>query len=176
MRGGTKKEGQSTFSSLADLCPCVAIYQILLSSSSSGMGGVAWRFPNVRAFNERSPRPRVARAQETFDSFLSKLLSSIESRLILLVSLGRSDRVALYCAHRTSTFLSCAFCEQEGHLAAPPPLLLLDCPEQPLPIRGFHEGPDLAGFRRNLLAACHDIAWLSPLLLQRQIIVPGTPA
>ena len=26
---------------------------------------------------------------------------------------------ALYCAHRTSTFLSCAFCEQEGHLAAP---------------------------------------------------------
>ena len=28
---------------------------------------------------------------------------------------------ALYCAHRTSTFLSCAFCEQEGHLAAPDP-------------------------------------------------------
>jgi len=26
---------------------------------------------------------------------------------------------ALYCAHRTSTFLSCAFCQQEGHLAAP---------------------------------------------------------
>jgi hypothetical protein len=29
---------------------------------------------------------------------------------------------ALYCAHWTSTFLSCAFCEQEGHLAAPYPL------------------------------------------------------
>jgi len=28
-------------------------------------------------------------------------------------------KAALYCAHRTSTFLSCAFCEQEGHLAAP---------------------------------------------------------
>jgi hypothetical protein len=28
-------------------------------------------------------------------------------------------KVALYCAHRTSTFLLCAFCEQEGHLAAP---------------------------------------------------------
>jgi hypothetical protein len=28
---------------------------------------------------------------------------------------------ALYCAHRTSTVSSCAFCEQEGHLA--PPLL-----------------------------------------------------
>jgi hypothetical protein len=26
---------------------------------------------------------------------------------------------ALYCAHRTSTVSSCAFCEQEGHLAAP---------------------------------------------------------
>ena len=28
---------------------------------------------------------------------------------------------ALYCAHRTSTVSSCAFCEQEGHLAAPAP-------------------------------------------------------
>jgi hypothetical protein len=28
-------------------------------------------------------------------------------------------KAALSCAHRTSTFLSCAFCEQEGHLAAP---------------------------------------------------------
>jgi hypothetical protein len=28
-------------------------------------------------------------------------------------------KAALYCAHRTSIFLSCAFCEQEGHLAAP---------------------------------------------------------
>ena len=26
---------------------------------------------------------------------------------------------ALYCAHRTSTDSSCAFCEQEGHLATP---------------------------------------------------------
>ena len=26
---------------------------------------------------------------------------------------------ALYCAHRTSTVSSCAFCEQEGHLDAP---------------------------------------------------------
>ncbi len=29
-------------------------------------------------------------------------------------------KAALYCAHRTSTFLSCAFCEQEGHLATLP--------------------------------------------------------
>src|SRR5439155_23155804 len=33
-------------------------------------------------------------------------------------------KAALDCAHRTSTFLSCAFCEQGGHLAAPPPPLL----------------------------------------------------
>ena len=31
---------------------------------------------------------------------------------------------ALYCAHRTSTVSPCAFCEQEGHLAAPSPILL----------------------------------------------------
>ena len=30
-------------------------------------------------------------------------------------------KVALYCAHRTSTVSPCAFCEQEGHLAAPSP-------------------------------------------------------
>ena len=28
-------------------------------------------------------------------------------------------KAALYCAHRTSTVSPCAFCEQEGHLAAP---------------------------------------------------------
>src|SRR5207344_2416880 len=30
-------------------------------------------------------------------------------------------KAALYCAHRTSTVSPCAFCEQEGHLAALPP-------------------------------------------------------
>jgi|CXWL01.1.fsa_nt_gi hypothetical protein len=29
-------------------------------------------------------------------------------------------KAALYCAHRTSTFLSCAFCEQEGTWPLPP--------------------------------------------------------
>ena len=33
-------------------------------------------------------------------------------------------KAALYCAHRTSTVSPCAFCEQEGHLAAPLPILL----------------------------------------------------
>jgi hypothetical protein len=36
-----------------------------------------------------------------------------------LPSLKRSGQAALYCAHRTSTVSSCAFCEQEGHLATP---------------------------------------------------------
>ena len=36
------------------------------------------------------------------------------------LSLGGAAKVAFNCAHRTSTFLSCAFCEQGGHLAAPP--------------------------------------------------------
>ena len=34
---------------------------------------------------------------------------------------------ALYCAHRTSTVSSCAFCEQEGHLAAPFPSQAARC-------------------------------------------------
>ena len=33
-------------------------------------------------------------------------------------------KAALYCAHRTSTVSSCAFCEQGGHLATPFPILL----------------------------------------------------
>ena len=48
---------------------------------------------------------------------------SNEAFLFLQTLLKGVAEVALYCAHRTSTFLSCAFCEQEGHLAAPYPLL-----------------------------------------------------
>jgi hypothetical protein len=86
-------------------------------------------------------RPRLARAQETIQpalacSYQSPSLISQAGRLvdprlralhmtflILHISLGGVAEAALYCAHRTSTFLSCAFCEQEGHLAAPPNLL-----------------------------------------------------
>ena len=42
----------------------------------------------------------------------------------LLSFLEGVAEAALYCAHRTSTFLLCAFCEQEGHLVAPFPSLL----------------------------------------------------
>ncbi len=45
---------------------------------------------------------------------------SNEGLPILYTSLIKgAAKVALYCAHRTSTVLSCAFCEQEGHLATP---------------------------------------------------------
>jgi hypothetical protein len=46
---------------------------------------------------------------------------SNESLPVSSIYLKGSGQVALHCAHRTSTFLSCAFCEQEGHLAAPLP-------------------------------------------------------
>ncbi len=36
-----------------------------------------------------------------------------------------SRQTVLYCAHRTSTVSSCAFCEQEGRL--PAPFLFLHC-------------------------------------------------
>jgi hypothetical protein len=42
-----------------------------------------------------------------------------EALPILCIFFWGAAKAALYCAHRTSTFLSCAFCEQEGHLAAP---------------------------------------------------------
>ena len=37
----------------------------------------------------------------------------------LIPFLEEAAEAALYCAHRTSTVSPCAFCEQEGHLAAP---------------------------------------------------------
>jgi hypothetical protein len=45
--------------------------------------------------------------------------SSSEAFPIPETPLKRVTEAAHYCAHRTCTFLSCAFCEQEGHLAAP---------------------------------------------------------
>ena len=77
----------------------------------------------------------------------------------------RVAKVALYCAHRTSTFLSCAFCEQEGHLAASPHLLqsrsfshqgwgLID-----LPLRASNEGSP-----RPRVARAQKIIRLHPLL------------
>ncbi len=48
-----------------------------------------------------------------------QLGSSSEAFPIPFTPLKGVAEAALSCAHRTSTFLSCSFCEQEGHLAAP---------------------------------------------------------
>src|SRR6185295_17739190 len=41
--------------------------------------------------------------------------------LLLKPLLKGAAKAALHCAHRTSTVSPCAFCEHEGHLAAPHP-------------------------------------------------------
>src|SRR4026209_2554001 len=46
-------------------------------------------------------------------------------------ALKGSSQTVLHCAHRTSTVLSCAFCEQEGWSGCAPPILPLT--EPPLP-------------------------------------------
>ena len=47
--------------------------------------------------------------------YCARRTSSVQISIPLL---GGVAKAALYCAHRTSTVSSCAFCEQEGHLAA----------------------------------------------------------
>jgi hypothetical protein len=69
--------------------------------------------------NARSRTP-LARANGTS----RRAISSDEGLPILSVSLFRGlVKAALYCAHRTSTFRACAFCEQEVDQAAHPILL-----------------------------------------------------
>ena len=59
--------------------------------------------PPLRVFNEGLPGPRVARAQE---------INSLHPLLCSNHLLRGAAEAALYCAHRTSTVSSCAFCEQ----------------------------------------------------------------
>ena len=66
----------------------------------------------------------------------------LASKFSLFLFRGVAE-AALYCAHRTSTFLSCAFCEQEGHLATPSRLvdffsILLSCI---IPLLAIHLRP-----------------------------------
>ena len=63
-------------------------------------------------------------------------------------SLKRSGQAALYCAHRTSTVLSCAFCEQEGHLAAS----LSGLSDFPLLLGGGLVDPQLRASNEHLLS------------------------
>ena len=58
-------------------------------------------------------------------------------------------KAALYCAHRTSTFLSCAFCEQEGqsgHSLSPP---LRELPHPLFHFQGQPGRSSIARIERN---------------------------
>jgi hypothetical protein len=59
---------------------------------------------------------------------------------------------ALYCAHRTSTVSPCAFCEQEGHLAAPSPSLQA----RSFPLRGSAAWSTLDCARRTTVIYLYD--------------------
>ena len=59
-------------------------------------------------------------------------------------SLEGVAEAALYCAHRTSTFLSCAFCEQGGHLAAPFPSFRFRAPRKGCRGRRRSERPSVS--------------------------------
>ena len=51
--------------------------------------------------------------------FPGRAIGPCEALPILATLSKGAAKAALDCAHRTSTVLSCAFCEQGGHLAAP---------------------------------------------------------
>jgi len=84
--------------------------------------------PPLRPSNELTDDPsKLARFSQGWR--LSDLLSTARVqrgsfRFFILLLRGVA-KAALHCAHRTSTFLSCAFCEHEGHLAAPLRLLFV---------------------------------------------------
>jgi hypothetical protein len=63
------------------------------------------------------PCPPIASQSITRDEPLAPAKAFQFAKLLF----KRVAKAALYCAHRTSTVSPCAFCEQEGHLAAPSP-------------------------------------------------------
>ena len=93
------------------------------------VGWSAWS-PTGRSVLTRPPTGRHMSPALPSDCFAidfpGRSICPSEGLPILLPLFKRVAQVALHCAHRTSTFLLCAFCEQEGHLAAPFPAL--DCP------------------------------------------------
>jgi hypothetical protein len=65
---------------------------------------------------------KLARVPCPWDARMSPTpRASNEDPRLLIPLLKGVTKAALHCAHRTSTVSSCAFCEQEGHLAAPSP-------------------------------------------------------
>ena len=105
----------------------------------SVVGRVAWRFPIVCARPTREIFDHALREHKRSPASIPPLQASSQSPILFQGQPDRSSialfqrdpsslyvrllkgaaEAALYCAHRTSTFLSCAFCEQEGYLGTP---------------------------------------------------------
>jgi len=73
------------------------------------------RPPTGRYFSPALPSDCIA------IDFPGRAISPGEGLFPLHLSFKGVAEAALYCTHRTSTVPPCAFCEQEGHLAAPFP-------------------------------------------------------
>jgi len=72
-------------------------------------------YPHPLAGMRHSPYSPIAAQSNFYDVPLALARAfRLSSPLVKGVA-----KAALYCAHRTSTVSPCAFCEQEGHLAAP---------------------------------------------------------
>jgi hypothetical protein len=93
----------------------------------------AWQFSTVRASNEGSPRPRVARAQRSPGRILFPSLypSSCQywrgCSVFFMHSLG-SGQIVLRCAHRATTALSWGLCEHKGQSGHSPVSLASESP------------------------------------------------
>jgi hypothetical protein len=96
----------------------------------SGSTGPTWvSFPSFSSCAFREQEGHLATPHHLLQACLLYLSGNgtrsgptahVERALSDSLSLSRGvAEAALYCAHRTSTVSSCAFCEQEGHLAAP---------------------------------------------------------
>ena len=71
--------------------------------------------------HETPARLRLAVAGVNLDNGEIHAFEKLHGRRLPLPAVPQVGcQSVVHCAHRTSTFLSCAFCEQEGHLAAPP--------------------------------------------------------
>ena len=84
-------------------------FSISLPSSPISLHAGGLIDPQLRAFNEGIPRPRIARAQK---------IVRLHPLLCPKHLLKGVVEVALYCAHRATTALSWGLCEQGGHLTA----------------------------------------------------------
>jgi hypothetical protein len=137
-----KKLRHSTFSFQLGLCFCTrrpAIFSLSSRVGGDGRSGVfqlaridrasfpsfPWYWRGGLAFSQRARVQRGESSTARCASTGNRQAAFLFPLFLFSLVLKGVAKVALYCAHRTSTVSSCAFCEQRGHLAAPlPPLHL----------------------------------------------------